>query len=584
MPPSLVAEEDAHLERFTAESLLIESEADLAAVLPEILAAPAVGLDVESTGLDPFTDSVRLVQLATDPAWAYVIDCGRLPVVTLQPVLDRSRLLVGHHLKFDLRMLRAAGLTLPSDLGGRVFDTMLASLILDAGNRRPKGWHGLGAVAVRRLGAGLDKSVQLSDLSGALSEAQLGYAAADAAVLLPLRESLEAELRQHYLMRTAAAENRALPAMVWLEDSGVRFDLDQLDGLVDRATAAADDARRELDAAAGRLLNWDSPKQVLELLREQGHEVADTSEATLKRLAVSSRTARAMLDYRNARTRLKLFGADFARHVHPATGRIHADFLQLGSRAGRMSCTSPNLQQVPADPAYRGCFVAPPGRVLVKADYSQVELRIAADITEDPKLVEAYRSGEDLHRLTAQRVLGKDEVTKADRQAAKALNFGLLYGMGVERLRQHAAQNYGVELTDEQAGEYRNKFFETYPGLRRWHRRQRNGEVVTRTLLSRRRLGVVKFTEKLNTPVQGSGADGLKLALGLLFQRRDQMPGAFPVLVVHDEIVIECPAEQADAAAAWVRAAMIDGMRAVVTEVPIVVETTAGESWAGEPS
>jgi DNA polymerase-1 len=178
----------------------------------------------------------------------------------------------------------------------------------------------------------------------------------------------------------------------------------------------------------------------------------------------------------------------------------------------------------------------------VKADYSQIELRIAAKITKDPKMLAAYRDGVDLHTLTARTLLGKDEVAKADRQLAKAINFGLLYGMGAKNLRVYAKSNYGVTLTEDEAAAHRETFFATYTGLRNWHRRQKDGEIDTRTILGRRRLGVKHFSEKLNTPVQGSGADGLKAALANLWYRQDECPGAFPVLIVHDEIVVECDA------------------------------------------
>jgi P4 family phage/plasmid primase-like protien len=570
------------LELFKAEHILVESTADLEAVLRDILTAPAVSLDLETTGLDPFNDRICLAQLATDPGFAYVVDCRKVPATALQSVLDQAKTLVIHNAKFELRMLAAAGLKLPSDIGRRLRDTMVASQLLDAGNRRSskEHYHRLENVVARALGVALDKSEQTSDWSGELTEAQLGYAAADASVLLPLRDALATQIAEAHLGRVAEIENRCVPAMAWLENSGVRFDLDRLAGLVDHVKVEAEEAEAKLNAAAGRTLNWRSPKQILELLREQGLDISDTAEATLKRVAGQSEIARLLLDHRKAQSMLRLYGKDFDKHVQ-VDSRIHADFLQLGSRAGRMSCTGPNLQQVPNTGAYRSCFRAPEGRKLIKADYSQIELRIAAEITQDPDLLEAYRTGEDLHTLTAQRVLGKDEVTKADRTAAKALNFGLLYGMGAPRLREHAKTAYGVDLTAEQAGEYRAKFFAAYKGLRRWHRQQPDGEIETRTLAGRRRIGVEKFTEKLNTPVQGTGADGLKLALALLFERRDQMPSAFPVLVVHDEIVIEGPADQAADAEAWVRAAMVDGMRDVVKEVPVEVEATVADSWAG---
>jgi DNA polymerase-1 len=240
------------------------------------------------------------------------------------------------------------------------------------------------------------------------------------------------------------------------------------------------------------------------------------------------------------------------------------------------------MQQLPRG-EYRRCVAAPPGRLLVKADFSHVELRIACKVSGDVAMLDAYRRGDDLHTATAKAVLGLTEVTKQHRQLAKALNFGLLYGMGAARFREYARTNYGVELTLDQAKKYRNSFFRLYPGLARWHRRAGGDDsVATRTLVGRRRLAVKRFTEKLNTPVQGTGADGLKMALALLWERRSECPGAFPVLVVHDEIVVECDEAQAEAASAWLRRAMLEGMAPLIDPVPVEVEVKVGRTWGGD--
>ena len=176
---------------------------------------------------------------------------------------------------------------------------------------------------------------------------------------------------------------------------------------------------------------------------------------------------------------------------------------------------------------------------------------------------------------------GNGTVGPEDRQAAKALNFGLIYGMGAETLREHAASGYGVQLTPEQAVRFRERFFATYPGLRRWHRSQVDGAVDIRSLAGRRRLGVSRFTEKLNTPVQASGADGLKAALALLWETRAQCPSAMPVLCIHDEIVLECDESEAEQARAWLVDCMERGMQSVLTQVPVVAEAKVIHDWSG---
>jgi DNA polymerase-1 len=313
-----------------------------------------------------------------------------------------------------------------------------------------------------------------------------------------------------------------------------------------------------------------------------GHAVEDTGDATLA--ALGHPLARMLREYREATKRTGTYGRAWTKHIS-TDGRVYPRWNQTGSEAGRMSCSDPNMQQLPRDKAYRRCVAAPPGRVLVKADYSQIELRIAAKVSGDKALLDAYEKGEDVHTQTARRVLGKADVTKEDRQLAKALNFGLLYGMGRERFRENARTEYGLDLSDEKAERYRDAFFRAYPGLRAWHRsvgRTADAAIDTRTLAGRRRLAVARYTEKLNTPVQGTGADGLKLALALLWERRDQAPGAFPVLAVHDEIVVEADEGRADAAAAWLKAAMVDAMAPLIAPVPVEVEVRVARTWAGD--
>jgi DNA polymerase-1 len=195
--------------------------------------------------------------------------------------------------------------------------------------------------------------------------------------------------------------------------------------------------------------------------------------------------------------------------------------------------------------------------------------------------LEAYQRGDDLHARTARNVLGVEEVTKQHRQLAKALNFGLLYGMGANGFRLYARGQYGLNLSEDEARLYRAAFFRSYPGLAAWHRAVRAKKAgETRTLAGRRRLlnDRTPDTHRLNTPVQGASADGLKLALALLWDRRGQAPGAFPVLAIHDEIVVEADAEPA-AAAAWLRAAMLDTMAPLIDPVPVEVEVKVGRTW-----
>jgi len=575
---------------------MLTTARDVEDMLTIVRAAPVVGVDTETTGLDPLTDRLRLIQLATHDA-AYLLDPGQVDPRALAPLFDAPAgagpLLVTQNAAFDLRFLRQAGLTMPT--GARLFDTELADRLLTASSYkagRAPVKHDLGAIAERMLGLPLDKSAQTSNWAGALTAEQLRYAALDAFVLPLLYDQLRTALAHAELERVAALEMTALPAVAWLMETGVPFDGDAWRRLA--APAEQEAARIEQDltllAATGGLfagsstVNWASPSQVAALLRARGHDVTSTDEAALHHLVDAGEPLAALLlRHREASKRASTYGLDYLKHIHPRTGRIHASFRQLGSEAGRMSANDPNVQQVPRGKTYRACVRPGPGRVLIKADYAQIELRLAAEIAPDERLVAAFQRGDDLHTVTAQTVLGKTDVTKADRQAAKAVNFGLLYGMGSKGLRQYAADEYGVQWSEDEAQAVRGRFFAQYRGLKAWHRGQPDGEIDTRTVAGRRRLGVDRYTEKLNTPVQGSGADGLKAALGLLWETRERAPGAVPVLVVHDEIVVECDCDQAEQARDWVVDAMRTGMETVLHRVPAEVEATICVDWSGTP-
>jgi DNA polymerase-1 len=260
----------------------------------------------------------------------------------------------------------------------------------------------------------------------------------------------------------------------------------------------------------------------------------------------------------------------------------------LAAATGRMACDHPNLQNIPRSGPLRSYIRASEGRVFVTADYSQIELRIAAKISGDTEMLNAYAQGRDLHTLTAQSLTGREDVSKDERKLAKAVNFGLLYGMGTQGLQSYAQRNYGVEMSFEEAALYRRRFFETYPGLKRWHDDERRtwqrGDAETRTLTGRRRLDVERLTDRLNAPVQGAAADGLKLALALLWERRGECPRALPILDCHDEVVVECDIEQAADVEAWLKKAMVEGMDTVMNctdevDVPVEVEARMATSW-----
>jgi DNA polymerase-1 len=565
--------------------MLVTDPAGLSMVVSALDNTALVGIDCETTGLDPHRDRVRLLSVATDTidgtTFTYIIDCFKIDPASLWETLA-SKDLVLHNAIFDLAFLARMGFT-PA---AKVQDTVLISRVLYAGTRER---HGLADCIKRELGEEMAKEMQKSEWAATLTDEQLVYAAKDAAVLRPLMETLTKKIAEAKLEQTAEIESRCLPAVAWMASHGVAVDQDAWKALAAKAKAEGVALREQMAALApvppGEMfVSWkfDSPADVTRLFATLGITITDTADETLA--GINHPIAALLRNYREATKRLTTYGEQWLRNVYE--GRVFAHWNQLGAEAsGRFSCSGPNLQQLPRDPTYRRCIIAPAGRVLVKADYSQVELRIAAKVSGDKAMLKAYRDGLDLHTLTARTVLGVEEVTKEHRQIAKSLNFGLLYGMGAPGLRQYAATNFGVKLTEEEAVSYRAAFFKTYPGLRSWHNKTgktKDTAVATRTLAGRRRLDVTRFTEKLNTPVQGTGADGLKLALALLWERRGDMPGAFPVLAVHDEVVLEADAGQADAAAAWLKQAMMDAMAPLVAPVPVEVDVKVAQTWGGD--
>jgi DNA polymerase-1 len=422
----------------------------------------------------------------------------------------------------------------------------------------------------------------------------IDYAAKDVEVLLPLYEVLKTKIEEAGLTHIVEIEHRALPAVVWMSSAGVPIDAD---GWREHARKTESDTARlkdELNALApdhpeGKEWNFGSHQQVRKAAKLLDIDLPDTRDETLALYAKEYQFIATLRDYRKASKLASTYGAGWLENGYHRDGRIYASWRQLRAATGRMACDHPNLQNIPRSGPLRSYIRAPEGRAFVIADYSQIELRIAAKISGDREMLSAYTEGRDLHTLTAQSLIGREVIGKDDRKLAKAVNFGLLYGMGAKGLRAYALKSYGVEMSLEEAALYRNRFFKTYPGLKRWHDNERwtwqRGETETRTLTGRRRMDIERLTDRLNAPVQGTAADGLKLALDLLWERRGECPRAVPVLVCHDEVVVECDADKAEEAKEWLVQAMKDGMDAVVNvmgpHIPIEVEASVSKTWGG---
>jgi DNA polymerase I len=326
-------------------------------------------------------------------------------------------------------------------------------------------------------------------------------------------------------------------------------------------------------------INWGSWQQVQALLWALGASVKDTEEGTLWPYRDQYPIVRKLLARRKVSKRVTTYGQNWRKHVNKTTERIHSTWHQNGTETGRMSSATPNLQNLPRDDRYRRCFIPTDGNVFIKADYPQIELRIAAELSGDPDMIAAFQRGDDIHKWVVSQITGKpiDTITGDERQRGKAANFGLLFGQQAEGLRDQAEQDYGVILSLEEAVELRRQWLAAFPRLAQWQEEQR-GRIETRTILGRRRTWKwpPPITELLNSPIQGSAADGMKLAMALLWETwTPELEGCFAVAVIHDELVIEAPMEKRAIAKVWVKEAMESGMRHLLQVVPIEVNPVA---------
>lgn len=576
-------------------TVTITTDAGLAAAVAALVGRPAVGLDSETTGLDPRVDRLRLVQIGL-PDRAYVVDTWQVgdlsPLARL--LADPAVRKVGQNLKFDLGFWRQRGMVEAAAL----YDTMLASQLLSCGEDGAT--HNLAALARRHLALALDKREQRSDWSQPdLSESQVAYAALDASLLVPLATALERRVSAEGMTRAAAIEMEVLPAVAALEAGGMPVDATRLGRLLAETARARDSAAARARAllpgapeAQMRLapapepIALSSPAEVARALRAIGLDVPDAREESLARHGDRPEVA-AYLEWRHLDKRFAFLDG-LARFVVPGPGgsRVYPGYWQIGAATGRMSCSSPNLQQVPRDPGVRALFAAPAGRALVIADYSQIELRIVAALSGDARMRDAFARGDDLHRLTASLLAGKpaDTVTAAERQAAKAANFGLVYSMGARGLADYARQGYGVAMSLEEAQRQRERFFQAYPGVAGWHERaRRDGEAAgqTRTVAGRVRRfgGRARAGDFYNAPVQGTGADIFKAGLARVWRALRGVDAELGA-AVHDEVVIECAASAAAEVAQVVARELRAAAEALVPGVPFPAEAHVGRDWS----
>jgi DNA polymerase I len=602
-------------------------------------------IDTETTGLHPIENRVRLIQIATNTD-VVVVDLdgfrhnAERQVDWAQPGLDNIRVIVQssntikvlQNAAFDINMLAGEGLT----VGGPIFDTMVASKLINAGLANK---NGLGDIVARVLKLELPKELQKADWAGEITDEMIGYAARDAAVLLrlvsPLKSSLvhsqvASDITLYDIFRL---EMSCLRAVASMQFRGFNFDkpraealretmqgeaeklklafLEALDAQIKRKNPNSPDIYlpRELDGSFNtrekttgsvRLgtkqfagFNPRSNPQMAQRFKQAGILLppdAKGNPSLDQNILAFQRKEQPLIEsyltWKGAATLVS--HVDTLIENVASTGRIHANYRQMGTDTGRMSCADPNLQQVPSDKEFRALFTAAPGYKLLVADFSQVELRVAAHLSREPRMIEAYQAGRDLHTETASLITGLPaaEVTKAHRSSAKICNFGLLYGSGPATLQKQAVAQYGIDMEFAYAKELVTKFRQAYPTLYAWQRETGEGTAkYVLTATGRRRFLVGfndKFTTRINTRVQGTAGDITKLALANLWENIEDAPEgeAHLIAVVHDEIVMEIREDQTDKWAKLLKTAMESAGNFICFRVPIIAEVGVGDTWA----
>ena len=548
----------------------------------------------QKAGLDPYMAQICLLQLYDGGDTAYVLDVRQKRVGELFASSGLfGKEMFAHNALFELKFLLHAGVEL------RSFGcTMLQANALDGS------LPSLSTLAQRHLGKPMDKQHQTADWSApTLSAAQLEYAALDAVAVHRIAGIQAAELSRHNRVSTYQRMVNAQRAIARLELNGCPFDRVGHEVLVTRWRDELVTARSELDDILGPDVNPASGKQIgtwliANLSSKQASAwprtpkgALKTDHATLQRHQNLPLTA-PLLRFKDRAKRLSTYGQPFSRWVHPVTSRVHASFRIGGTATGRLACREPNLQNAPRDPDFRRLFVATPGHLLVVADYSQIELRVAALLSGDPAMLAAYQDGEDLHTKTAAAVLGipAAQITKEQRQMAKAVNFGLLFGQGAAGLAAYARSSYGVTMTVAEASQARQAFFSSYKGLMSWQARTASTAKRTQCVATpggrvrdfRREPSGYRYTEALNTPVQGGAAEVMLHTLALLDDVLE--PSAARLInCIHDELVLEVPEDGVERVTPILEQVMCEGFLQMFPEATAMtadlVEARTGRNW-----
>jgi DNA polymerase I len=590
----------------------VNTEAELDQWIARLSAAPLFAFDTETTSLEYMKAEIVGVSFATAPGLAAYLplkhDYAGAPdqldreasLAKLKPLLESDKhFKVGHHLKYDAHVLHNHGI----ELGGMAYDTMLESYVWNSVQR-----HDMDSVAERYLGI---RTIHYEDVAGKgakqipFSQVPVDkaseYSAEDADVTLRLHEVLWPQIATVPALATLyeTCEQPLVPVLKRMEEHGVLLDRQML------RTQSSELARRLMEVLgqahkeAGAPFNLDSPKQLgtilfekmqLPVVRKTPTGQPSTAEDVLEELAENYALPKLILEHRNLSKLKSTYTDKLPEQINEKTGRVHTSYHQAVAATGRLSSQDPNLQNIPIRTPegrrIRQAFIAPPGHVLLAADYSQIELRIMAHLSGDDGLLKAFASDQDIHQATASEVFGTplDQVSADQRRSAKAVNFGLIYGMSAFGL----AAQLGVPRGTAQ--EYIDLYFARYPGVKRYMeetRAQAKAQGWVETVFGRRLyLPDINARNKqfqqaaeraaINAPMQGTAADIIKRAMISADRVCAARGGARLIMQVHDELVLEVRADRV----AEISAAVVECMMgAAALRVPLKVDVGTGLNW-----
>jgi len=616
--------------------------------LKDLTAAPKICLDFETTGLQAGIAKPRLLQICSadltiSDRKIHIFDFFKLEDTSkLKSLIESREMVIGHNLNFDFQFL----LLLNIDFNNKVFDTYIAERILRSGFKEkrisPQAKTvyfadvscALQAVIQRRFEKEISKEQRLTDWSSdTLTEDQLTYAATDVDILPQLAADQLKELREENLLQIYSIESQCIRPVARMCFRGFGIDLEKLKILKQDITTELENKTNEFVSQLDNRLppdkklprdeednlligkkpkkqfNPGSPTQVvaaftackIDLPKDTNTEKPTLNQVALSEFASSDRTLRVYRERAKVETRLEHVNKLLV-NVNPLTQRIHSGYNQVGANSGRFTSRgapktsktkqktvfSVNIQQIPKKKYFRECFTSSPGYKLVICDWSQIELRLGAELINIPQMKQAFINGIDLHTMTASLIHRKEltQVSKEERQDGKTLNFALLYGMGFRKYKTYAAQS-GKVLTLSEARIAHAAFHNAYPRLRLWHQERaslvNDGWAYIRTACGRRRLLSYDDATMMcsaNTLIQGSGADILKIAISKLNPYLNDE--VHLVACIHDELVLEVKEHLASQFKTILESVMISAAEVVLKTVPAAADANIGESWAAK--